>query len=97
LLVEIDTNAYNVPWRLIGETVRVVVAGGRVSVRHKDQEVAAHPESAGRRQRLIDKAHFCRHHAAAAAAGHNAACRHSTSHGAAAAAQGIRATDRGSW
>jgi len=27
--IEIATNAYSVPWRLIGETVRVVVAGGR--------------------------------------------------------------------
>src|SRR5690606_16304642 len=30
--VEVDTNAYSVPWRLIGESVRVVVAGGRVSI-----------------------------------------------------------------
>jgi transposase len=56
--IELDTNAYSVPWRLIGETVRVVVAGGRVSVEHKGQEVAVHPESVGRRQRLFDKAHF---------------------------------------
>lgn len=46
------------PWRLIGETVRVVVAGGRVSIQHGGQEVAAHPETAGRRQRLIEPAHF---------------------------------------
>lgn len=56
--VEVDTNAYSVPWRLIGETVRVVVAGGRVSVEHRGQEVAAHPETAGRRQRLVEPAHF---------------------------------------
>ena len=56
--VEIDTNAYSVPWRLIGETVRVVVAGGRVSIQHGGQEVAVHPESAGRRQRLVEAAHF---------------------------------------
>lgn len=56
--VEVDTNAYSVPWRLIGETVRVVVTGGRVSIQHGGQEVAAHPESAGRRQRLIEAAHF---------------------------------------
>jgi transposase len=56
--VEVDTNAYSVPWRLIGETVRVVVAGGRVSIRHGGGEVAAHPESAGRRQRLVEPAHF---------------------------------------
>jgi transposase len=56
--VEVDTNAYSVPWRLIGETVRVVVASGRVSVLHRGQEVAVHPETAGRRQRLIEPAHF---------------------------------------
>jgi transposase len=56
--VEIDTNAYSVPWRLIGETVRVVVAGGRVSIQHGGAEVAGHPESAGRRQRLAEAAHF---------------------------------------
>ena len=28
--VVVDTNAYSVPWRLIGERVRVVVSGGRV-------------------------------------------------------------------
>jgi len=56
--IEVDTNAYSVPWRLIGETVRVVVAGGRVSIEHRGQEVAAHPETAGRRQRLVEPAHF---------------------------------------
>jgi transposase len=56
--VEVDTNAYSVPWWLIGETVRVVVAGGRVSVQHGGQEIAVHPESAGRRQRLVEAAHF---------------------------------------
>jgi hypothetical protein len=56
--VEIDTNAYSVPWRLIGETVRVVVAGGRVSIQHGGAEVAVHPESAGRRQRRVEAAHF---------------------------------------
>jgi transposase len=56
--VEVDTNAYSVPWRLIGETVRVVVAGGRVSIQHAGAEVAVHPESAGRRQRLVETAHF---------------------------------------
>jgi transposase len=56
--VEVDTNAYSVPWRLIGETVRVVVASGRVSILHHGQEVAVHPETAGRRQRLMEPAHF---------------------------------------
>jgi transposase len=55
--VEVDTNAYSVPWRLVGETVRVVLAGGRVSIQYGGQEVAVHAESAGRRQRLIEPAH----------------------------------------
>lgn len=56
--IEVDTNAYSVPWRLIGETVRAVVAGGRVRIEHGGQEVAVHPECGGRRQRLIEPAHF---------------------------------------
>jgi len=56
--IELDTNAYSVPWRMIGETVRVVVSGGRVSIQHGGREVAVHPETAGRRQRLVEAAHF---------------------------------------
>jgi transposase len=56
--VEVDTNAYSAPWRLIGEAVRVIVAGGRISIQHAGREVAVHPEMAGRRQRLVDPAHF---------------------------------------
>ena len=56
--IEIDTNAYSVPWRLIGESVRVVIAGGRISIRHRDREVATHAETAGRRQRVVDPAHL---------------------------------------
>jgi hypothetical protein len=56
--VELDTNAYSVPWRLIGETVQVVVAGGRVSIRHHGSEVASHGETAGRHQRVMDAAHL---------------------------------------
>ena len=46
--VEVDTNAYSVPWRLIGERVQVTVADGWVRVFHAGREVAAHPEAAGR-------------------------------------------------
>jgi transposase len=56
--IELDTNAYSVPWRLIGETVQVVVAGGRVSIRHRGGEVASHGEIGGRRQRVVDAAHL---------------------------------------
>lgn len=35
-----------------------MVAGGRISIQHGGQEVAVHPEYAGRRQPLIEPAHF---------------------------------------
>ncbi len=56
--VEVDTNAYSVPWRLIGEAVRVVIAGGRIGIQHAGREIAVHPEIAGRRQRQVDPAHL---------------------------------------
>ncbi len=56
--VEVDTNAYSVPWRLLGETVRVVVAGGRLCIEHRGQQVAVHAEAGGRRQRVVEAAHL---------------------------------------
>jgi len=56
--VEVDTNSYSVPWRLIGETVQVTLAGGRVVIRHAGKTVADHGESGGRRHRIIEAAHF---------------------------------------
>ncbi len=56
--VEVDGNAYSVPWRLIGERVEVMVAAGQVRVRHGACEVAVHRLVEGRRQRVIDKAHL---------------------------------------
>jgi hypothetical protein len=47
--VEVDTNGYSVPWRLIGERVAVTVAAGCVRVRHGVREVAVHRQSEGRR------------------------------------------------
>ena len=46
------------PWRLIGETVTVTVAGGRISVHHCGGEVASHGEVTGRRQRVMVAAHL---------------------------------------
>jgi hypothetical protein len=40
--VEIDTNSYSVPWRLIGERVAATVAAGDVRIRHGVREVAVH-------------------------------------------------------
>ncbi len=56
--VEMDTNAYSVPWRLIGERVRVLVTAEAVRVTHAGVEVACHRRSAGRRGRIVDDAHF---------------------------------------
>ena len=56
--VEIDTNSYSVPWRLIGERVAVVVSAGEVRIRHGAREVAVHRQSEGRRQRVVDRAHL---------------------------------------
>jgi transposase len=56
--VEVDGNAYSVPWRLIGERVEVIVAAGQVRVRHGPREVAVHTLADGRRQRVIDAAHL---------------------------------------
>lgn len=56
--VDLDTNSYSVPWRLVGETVQVVVLAGRVIVRHAGEIVADHAACAGRRQRITDRAHL---------------------------------------
>lgn len=56
--VEIDTNAYSVPWRLIGESVQVSVSAGRVRIRHAGRLVAEHAEASGRRQRIVEPGHL---------------------------------------
>ena len=56
--IAIDGNSYSVPWRLIGESVQVVVCGGQVRISHVGQEVAVHAETTGRHQRITDPAHF---------------------------------------
>jgi len=56
--VEVDTNSYSVPWRFIGESVQVVVDDGRIRISHDGQEIAVHAETTGRRQRIVDRAHF---------------------------------------
>jgi transposase len=56
--VEVDTNSYSVPWKLIGERVAVMVAGGEVRIRHGAREVAVHRQTEGRRQRVVDRAHL---------------------------------------
>lgn len=56
--VEIDTNAYSVPWRLVGESVQVTVSGAHVRIFHGGKLVAEHAEASGRHRRLTDPAHF---------------------------------------
>lgn len=56
--VEVDGNAYSVPWRLIGEQVRVTVTADALRVVHAGREVAFHAREAGRRRRVVDAAHF---------------------------------------
>jgi transposase len=56
--VEVDTNRYSVPWRWIGEAMRVRVADGQVRVFYADQTIATHAEAQGRRQRCLDPAHL---------------------------------------
>jgi transposase len=56
--VELDGNAYSVPWRLIGESVRVTVTDTVVRVHHGAREVAVHAVASGRRQRIVDPGHY---------------------------------------
>jgi transposase len=56
--IEVDGNAYSVPWRLIGERVRVTVGSGSVRVLHAGQEVAVHAELKGRYGRSTDDQHL---------------------------------------
>ena len=56
--VEVDTNSYSVPWRLIGERVAVTVSAGEVRIRHGKSEIAVHRQGQGRRQRIVDPTHL---------------------------------------
>ena len=58
--VDVDTNHYSVPWRLIGAPVTVVVSDGRVRVFHAGAEVACHAERGGRRERATEAGHLAR-------------------------------------
>lgn len=56
--VAVDGNAYSVPWRLIGERVRVTVGSEIVRVHHGGCEVAVHAELKGRHGRVVDDRHL---------------------------------------
>ena len=55
--VDVDTNRYSVPWRLIGTAVTVRISDGQVHVFQAGVEVARHAERHGRRERVIDADH----------------------------------------
>jgi transposase len=55
--IELETNRYSVPWRLIGETVTVLV-GEQVRIVHAGQEVAEHVRLAGSRRASIQREHL---------------------------------------
>jgi len=56
--IELDTNRYSVPWKLIGESVTVVVAESQVRVLYAGQEVACHAQNGGRRTSIIERSHL---------------------------------------
>lgn len=56
--IELDTNRYSVPWKLIGETVTVVVTERQVRVQYAGQDVACHAQNAGRRTHVIERGHL---------------------------------------
>ncbi|MDP9096686.1 MAG: IS21 family transposase, partial [Pseudomonadota bacterium] len=55
--VDIDTNHYSVPWKLIGAEVTVQV-GGEIRIHHGGIEVACHDKRLGRRERVVDRDHL---------------------------------------
>jgi len=56
--VEVDTNRYSVPWRLIGERVTVIVADQAVRVLHAAEQVACHVQSRARCTAIVERAHL---------------------------------------
>jgi len=56
--VEVDTCRYSVPWRLIGETVTVLVVDGEVRIEAAGEQVACHAQTTLRRSAVIDRSHL---------------------------------------
>jgi len=55
--VELETNRYSVPWRLIGESVTVLV-NEQVRILHAGREVAMHTRLAGQRRASLQREHL---------------------------------------
>lgn len=56
--IDLDTNHYSVPWRLIGSFVTARIEAGEMLIFHAGVEVARHAERRGRRERAIERAHL---------------------------------------
>ena len=56
--VDVDTNHYSVPWKLIGAEVTVQVGAGEIRIHHAGIEVACHDKRLGRRERVVDRVHL---------------------------------------
>ncbi len=56
--IDVDTNHYSVPWRLIGAQVSVMVSSDEVRILQSGTEVARHRQRRGRRERAVDAAHL---------------------------------------
>jgi transposase len=56
--VDVDTNHYSVPWKLIGAEVTVQVSGSQIRIRHAGTEVACHDKRLGRHERVVDRVHL---------------------------------------
>lgn len=55
--IELETNRYSVPWRLIGEAVTVLV-NEQVRVLHAGEKVAVHMRLAAQRRNSIHRQHL---------------------------------------
>jgi len=55
--IELETNRYSVPWRLIGETLTVLV-DDQVRILHAGKEVAAHVRLVGHRRASLQREHL---------------------------------------
>ncbi len=56
--IELHRNWYSVPWRYLGETVRVQQHGERVTITYGAAIIADHHVAVGTRVRRVDPAHF---------------------------------------
>ena len=56
--IELHRNWYSVPWRFLGETVRVQQHGERVTITYGAAIIADHHVAVGTRVRRVDPAHL---------------------------------------